>query len=89
MSSDEPTDPLRNVPMELIISIGRTRTRVKDLLALAPDQVFRLDRALSDPVEIFVGDKRIAYGELTEVDHEGTVSLAVRVTELVDQDRAA
>ena len=89
MASDEQTDPLRNVPMELIISIGRTRTRVKDLLALAPDQVFRLDRALSDPVEIFVGDKKIAYGELTEIDHEGTVSLAVRVTELVDQDRAA
>ena len=89
MASDEPTDPLRNVPMELIISIGRTRTRVKDLLALAPDQVFRLDRALSDPVEIFVGDRRIAFGELTEIDHEGTVSLAVRVTELVDQDRAA
>jgi flagellar motor switch protein FliN len=89
MASDDQTDPLRNVPMELIISIGRTRTRVKDLLALAPDQVFRLDRALSDPVEIFVGDKKIAYGELTEIDHEGTVSLAVRVTELVDQDRAA
>ena len=89
MSSDDQTDPLRNVPMELIISIGRTRTRVKDLLALAPDQVFRLDRALSDPVEIFVGDKRIAFGELTEIDHEGTVSLAVRVTGLVDQDRAA
>ncbi|MEO8531705.1 MAG: FliM/FliN family flagellar motor switch protein [Deltaproteobacteria bacterium] len=89
MPDDDQNDPLRNVPLELIVSIGRTRTRVKDLLALAPDQVFRLDRALSDPVEIFVGDKRIAYGELTEIDHEGTISLAVRITDLVDQDRAA
>jgi flagellar motor switch protein FliN/FliY len=89
MADEDQKNPLRDVPLELIVSIGRTRTRVKDLLALAPDQVFRLDRALSDPVEIFVGDKRIAYGELTEVDHDGTMSLAVRVTELVDQDRAA
>jgi len=89
MPDDDQNDPLRNVPLELIVSIGRTRTRVKDLLALAPDQVFRLDRALSDPVEIFVGDKRIAFGELTEIEHEGAVSLAVRITDLVDQDRAA
>jgi flagellar motor switch protein FliN/FliY len=89
MADDDQNDPLRNVPLELIVSIGRTRTRVKDLLALAPDQVFRLDRELSDPVEIFVGDRRIALGELTEVEHEGTISLAVRITEMLDQDRAA
>lgn len=53
------------IQVEITIRLGRTRQTVAQLAALRPDDILMLDQAIGDGVEICVGDKVIARGELT------------------------
>lgn len=77
-------NPFTQVPIEVTISVGRARPRVRDLLRLRPDAVLQLDRRVDDPVELFVGDRLIARGELEELTGDQAGQLAVRLTEVAD-----
>lgn len=76
------TNPFEQVPIEITISVGRARPAVKDLLRLSRDAILPLDRRVDDPVELYIGDRLIARGELTEVEGDPAGQLAVRVTEV-------
>jgi flagellar motor switch protein FliN/FliY len=76
--------PFSQVPIEITISVGKARPLVRDMLRLQRDSVLPLDRRVDDPVELFVGDKLIARGELTEVEGDPNGQLAVRLTEVAD-----
>jgi flagellar motor switch protein FliN/FliY len=78
----DPGNPFRDVPIEVTVMVGRARPSVGDLLGLRPDAVLPLDRRISDPVELYVGDRLIARGELEEIGGEGSGQLAVRLTEV-------
>lgn len=75
-------NPFAQVPVEIVVSVGRARPRVAELLRLGPDAVLPLDKRVEDPVELYVGDKLIARGELTELDGARAGQLAVRLTEV-------
>jgi flagellar motor switch protein FliN len=60
------------------------RPLVRDLLRLSRDAVLTLDRRVDDPVELYVGDRLIARGELQEVEGDTTGQLAVRLTEVAN-----
>lgn len=77
-------NPFVQVPIEITISVGKARPLVRDLLRLKRDAVLPLDRKVDDPVELYVGDKLIARGELTELEGERAGQLAVRLTEVAD-----
>ena len=64
--------------------MGKARPLVRDLLRMKRDSILPLDRRVEDPVELYVGDKLIARGELTEMEGESNGQLAVRLTEVVD-----
>nr|WP_111299660.1 FliM/FliN family flagellar motor C-terminal domain-containing protein [Paracoccus saliphilus] len=66
------------IQVEVTIRLGRTRRTVAQLSALRPDDVLILDQAIEDGVEICVGDKVIARGELTG-DGSSEERLCVRV----------
>ena len=48
------------------------------------DAVLPLDRRVDDPVELYVGDRLIARGELEELGGDQKGQLAVRLTEVAD-----
>lgn len=77
-------NPFTQVPVEITISVGKARPQVRELLRLKRDAILPLDRKIDDPVELYVGDKLIARGELTELDGDQTGQLGVRLTEVVD-----
>jgi flagellar motor switch protein FliN/FliY len=77
-------NPFGQVPIEITVSVGKARPLVKDLLRLSRDSVLPLDRRVDDAVELYVGDKLIARGELQELDGEGSGQLAVRLTEVAN-----
>ncbi|MBK4214992.1 FliM/FliN family flagellar motor switch protein [Paracoccus caeni] len=66
-----------NIMVEVTIRLGRTRQTVAQLSALKSDDVLVLDQNIDDGVEICVGDKVIARGELT--GDGGSDRLAVRI----------
>ena len=53
------------IEVEVTIRIGRTRLTVAELSALRRNEVLTLDQSISDGVEICVGEKVVARGELT------------------------
>ncbi|MEM9708781.1 MAG: FliM/FliN family flagellar motor C-terminal domain-containing protein [Pseudomonadota bacterium] len=78
-------NPFTEVPIEITVSVGHARPTVRELLDLSHDAVLPLDRGVDDPVELFVGDRLIARGELQESD-EDQAALLVRITEVVAPD---
>lgn len=80
----DPANPFTSVPIEITISVGKARPLVRDLVAMGEDAVLTLDKRVDDPVELFVGDRLIARGELEELDGDQQGQLAVRLTEIVD-----
>ncbi len=90
--ADQTTDArtaLSRVPVEITISVGRAHPTVEELLSLERDAILSLDRGISDPVELYAGDRLIARGELQEVEGDPSGRLAVRITEVARTDGAA
>ena len=86
--AEAPTRPARagaflGVPIEVTISVGKARPLVSELVELRRDSVLTLDSSIDDPVELYIGDRLIARGELQEVGDE-TGRLGVRLTEVAD-----
>lgn len=77
-------NPFAQVPIEVTISVGKARPLVRDLLRLGRDAILPLDRRVDDLVELYVGDRLIARGELQEMEGEAAGQLAVRLTEVAN-----
>lgn len=84
VAADHSADhPLRAVPIEITIAVGKARPLVRDLLSMTENAVLALDRRIDDPVELYIGDRLIARGELQELEGGEPGQLAVRLTEVV------
>ena len=73
---------LHHVPVEITVAVGTARPSIGELLRLEQGEVLVLDRKIDDPVELFVGDRLIARGQLEE--RSDGAGLAVRLTEIAD-----
>lgn len=72
-----------SVQVDVVVSVGQARPVIGELLAMRRDMVLPLSTRVDDPVQIMVGDRIIARGELEEMGDE-TGRLGVRLTEVVD-----
>lgn len=80
----ESSNPFTSVPIEISVCVGKARPLVRDLMNMGENAVLTLDKRVDDPVEIYVGDRLIARGELEELDGDQQGQLAVRLTEVAD-----
>lgn len=76
--------PFSQVPVKITVSVGRANPLVCDLLKLQMNSILPLVQSVDDPVELFVGDRLIARGELQELEGESAGQLAVRITDIAD-----
>lgn len=68
-----------DLEVPVAIELGRTRMSVHDVLSLGRGSVIQLERLAGEPVDVFVGDRRFAEGEVVVVgEHFG-----VRITRIV------
>lgn len=72
-----------SVPIDVTVSVGQARPVIGELLAMRRDMILPLSTRVDDPVQIMVGDRLIARGELEEMGEESG-RLGVRLTEVVD-----
>ncbi|MCX7610620.1 MAG: flagellar motor switch protein FliN [Ignavibacterium sp.] len=76
---DEKINFLKDLKLNVYIELGRTYMQIKDILELERGYVIELDKLASEPVDIYVNNKKIAEGEVVVIDkHFGVkiVSLA-------------
>lgn len=76
------------LPIEMRVSVGGLRMPLNALLALSQDDVLGLDRGIDDPVELYVGQKMVARGELVELEGEAKGRLGLRVTDIAEMGDA-
>ena len=69
---------LQDLEMNVYIELGRTKMPIKDILELERGYVIELNKLASEPVDIFVNNKKIAEGEVVVVDKH----FGIRITAL-------
>ena len=75
---------LSDIELDATLRFGSREMALREVLALGPGAVVELDRHVSEPVDLVVGDRIVARGEVVEVGDE----YGVRITEIVS-DQAA
>lgn len=76
-------DLLVNVPMRISVELGRTRMPFKNILQLSHGSVIELNRAVGEPLTIYINGEIFAYGEAVLVNQE---RFGVRLTALVNKE---
>lgn len=77
-------DVLANVSVEVRVSVGNAKPTVEQLINLQEDTVLTLDKGIDDPVDLYIGEKLIARGQLEEIEGDNPGRLAVRLTAIGD-----
>ena len=82
----ENMDLLLDVQLDLSVVFGKTRKTINDILKFGTGTVVELDGYVDEPLEIYVNNKLIAYGEVVVVEEK----YGIRVTDIVTpQNRLA
>ena len=70
---------LSEVCLPINVELGHSRMKIKEILELRPGSIVQLDKLPDEPVELYVGDKPLAIGEVVVVEER----LGVRITEII------
>ena len=71
-------DLLHDIELEATLQFGSREMPLREVLELGPGEVIELDRHISEPVDLVVGDRIVARGEVVVVNG----NFALRVTEV-------
>ena len=70
---------LLDIPLEVTVEIGRTRTSIKNILQLAQGSVVELDAMAGSPMDVLINGYLIAQGEVVVVNDR----FGIRLTDVV------
>ena len=76
-------DVLLDIDLPLVVRFGCTQMPLKVLSRLGPGSVIDLSRAPDDPVEMLVGDRVVAHGEVVVVSG----SYGIRILDVVGESQ--
>lgn len=79
MEGSSGLERLLDIEIEANIRFGAREMTLAELLEIGPGAVIALDRQVTDPVELIIGDKVVARGEVVLVQGK----FGLRVTEVV------
>ena len=74
------SEPWLDVELEVRLHFGGREVRLAEALEIAPGTVLELDRDVTDPVDLLVGDRIVARGEVVVVGG----SFALHVSEVLE-----
>jgi flagellar motor switch protein FliN/FliY len=80
VATETPLSLLMDLTLPVSIELGRTSMTVQEVLRLGRGSVVQLERLAGEPIDIYVGDRRFAEGEVVVLgEHFG-----VRVTRILN-----
>jgi len=77
--ADDREKAIKEVEVDLYAVLGHSTMLVSQLLKIGRGAIIELDQRTTDPVELQVNQKLVAYGEIVTVDDK----LGVTVTEVI------
>jgi flagellar motor switch protein FliN len=69
---------LYDIQLDATLQFGSREMPLRDLLTLGPGDVVELDRHVSEPVDLIIGDRIVARGEVVVTNG----NFALRITEV-------
>ena len=79
MAEGNSLNGLLDIELEANIRFGAREMSLAELLEVGPGAVIPLDRQVNDPVDLIIGDKVVARGEVVLVQGK----FGLRVTEII------
>ena len=80
---DNSLDLLLDIPMKVVVELGRTVLKIKDILELGPGSIIELDKLSGEPVDILVNGSLVAKGEVVVIDE----NFAIRISDVAMDDQ--
>lgn len=78
-SGTQDIERILDIPVQLSVEIGRTRTSIKQVLQLAQGSVVELDAQAGAPMDVLINGYLIAQGEVVVVNDR----FGIRLTDIV------
>jgi flagellar motor switch protein FliN len=75
-------DRVIDVPLAVTLRFGQREMRLREVVELSAGSLIELDRQIEDPVDLLLGDRIIARGEVVIVDG----NYGLRVTEVLQSE---
>ena len=83
MVSAESIGLIKDVPLEVIVELGRTNKSISDILDFSPGKIIELDKIAGEPIDVLVNGKYVAKGEVVVIEE----SFGVRITEIISDSK--
>lgn len=71
---------IQDVPLEVVVELGRTNKSIKEILEFSPGVVIELNKMAGEPIDILINNKFVAKGEVVVIDE----NFGIRITEIID-----
>ena len=72
-------DLILDIPLDVSVELGKVKMLVNDMIQMGPGSIIELEKAVGDPLEIYVNGKLVARGEVVVVDEK----FGIRVTDVI------
>lgn len=72
-------DFLLDVPLKVSVQLGGARMAIRDLLQLGQGSIIELEKMAGEPMDVLIGDKLVARGEVVVVNER----FGIRLTDIV------
>ncbi len=81
MAAERTVGFLQDIPVEVVVELGRARMTIRELASLERDDVVELAKGSDEPVELVVGGRVLERGEIVM----GKDGLALRIVEVIGE----
>lgn len=77
--TDPNLDVVLDIRVTLSLEVGRSRISIGNLLTLNQGSVVELDRAVADPLDVYVNGTLVAHGEVVVINEK----FGIRLTDVI------
>jgi len=78
-------DLVLDIPLQLSVVLGKTGINLRDLIEIKPGAIFSLEKSAGEPVELYVNERFVGYGEVIVIDEK----FGVKVIDVIDSGTAS
>ena len=73
---------IQDVPIEISVELDRRLLKVREIIDLQAGSIIEMDRSAGENIDIYVGRKLVAFGEIVIIEN----TMGVRITDFKVED---